>query len=222
VEQEVRTDRSIFIVLRELAEHRQREVHWLALRCLAAIDDFELVVRELDNPDRRSLWTDYIQLLVEALGRGPTVAREVRSAMEKLHGAEGKKLYEMLWRFGNDGLTEAEGNELVEYLDHDTLAFRVVSFWNLKRITGLGLFYEPEETAANRRASVRKWRDRITEATGARPGEEAPVLPAVEPQPRERPGPDGRPGADDTPLEDRKPAPAPVPPETAPVAPLPD
>jgi hypothetical protein len=223
VEQELRTDRSIFILLRELAQHRQREVHWLALRCLAAIDDFEPVVRELDNSDRRSLWTDYIQLLVDALGRGPTVAGEVRAAMEKLHGAEGAKLYGMIWRFGGDGLTKAEGNELVGYLDHDTLAFRVISFWNLKRITGLGLFYEPEETAANRRASIRKWRDRIAEVTGAPSVQDAAVLPpAVEPPLRGRPGPAVSPDDDDKPPEDPKPAPAPVPPEGAPVAPTPD
>jgi hypothetical protein len=187
-------------------------VHWLALRCLAAIGDFEVLVRELDNPDRRSLWRDYIALLVDAVGRDPAMASEVRSAMEKLHGAEGTKLYEMLWQYGDKKLTKAAGEELVAYLEHDTLAFRVVTFWNLREIIGVGLYYEPEETAAKRRLSVQSWRKRVADFTGG-PGQAEPVLPpAFEPSGR----PPGRAGVSDPKSDEggqSQPPPAPGPPK---------
>ena len=56
---------------------------------------------------------------------------------------------------------EGEDAKLVEYLKHPVLAVRVLSFWNLKEITGLGLFYKPEHTEAKRKTSIAKWEERL-------------------------------------------------------------
>jgi len=50
---------------------------------------------------------------------------------------------------------------LVEHLDDDTLAIRVLSFWNLKNVFGLGLQYRPEDPAAKRRTPSQKWKQRL-------------------------------------------------------------
>jgi len=196
LEEALSTESDVFLVFREMADHRQKEVRWLALRCLAAIADFQLVVDALDDPDHKPLWPDYIELLRATVRRSPLAAAQVRTAMEKRHGSqEGASLYEMLWRYPDRGIDAQQAAQLVRYLDHPTLAFRVLSFWNLKRITGLGLYYEPDETAAKRQPSIRKWKDRLnsgaalrstaTEEEGELPGGVAPppeegVLPGVE------------------------------------------
>ena len=156
--------RPVVLGLRELVEHRQKEVAWLALRCLDCVGDFELLVAALDDPDRKP-WPDYVVQLQAAVARGPQEAGRVRMAMEKLHGNEGSYLYEILWRYGTPVLQGAAATRLVQYLDHDTLAFRRVAFWNLKNATGLGVSYQPEDPAAKRQPKVQNWKERL-EASG--------------------------------------------------------
>ncbi len=170
VERELEVERAAMLSLRELVDHRRREVRWLALRSLAQLGDFELLVAGLDDPEEKPVWPDYIGELRAAAARSPLAAAQVRSTMEKLHGDEGASLYEMLWKYDSEALDIQDANQLVRFLDHDTLAFRVLSFWNLKRITGLRLFYEPEQTAAQRRVSVSKWRERLKSLTVIRRG----------------------------------------------------
>jgi len=163
VAEAVSVGRPVELTLGELVEHRQKEVRQLALRCLAAIGDFELLVKALDDPDERMLSQDYfyIDQLRAAVRRSPQAAAQVRTTMEQLYGGSGVNLYEMLWKYGPEELGADEAAELVDYLEDDTLAFRRLSFWNLREITGMGLYYRPEDTAAERRSSVRKWRERL-------------------------------------------------------------
>lgn len=162
--------RSVLVILRELAEHRQKEVRWLAMRCMSAIGDFELLVTALDDPKQKAMWPDYIEELRSAVGRGPTAAGQVRTALESVYGAaargqarqtDGTTLYELLWRYQTPELTAQDAAQLVQYLDHETLAVRVLAFANLKQITGRGFYYQPEDTPAKREPSVQKWKDRL-------------------------------------------------------------
>jgi len=165
IERELEVGRPAELGLRELADDRRTEVRWLALRCLDCIGDFELMVAALDDPEQNMAWPDYVERLRAAVVRNPRAAAQVRTAMEKLHGGEGASLYEMLWKYG-DTLDSREAASLVRYLNHDTLAFRVVSFQTLKRITKLGLKYRPEDTAAKRRPWVEKWEERLKSSAG--------------------------------------------------------
>ncbi len=154
--------RPIGLALRELAEHRKREVRWLAVRCLGYLGDFQPLVSALDDPDKRQDWQEYTERLREAVVRGPNTAAAIRAAMQRLHGNEGDSLYELLWKYPDDHLTPEDAAQLVRYLDHETMAFRVLAFWgNLKRITGLGLYYRPEDSAAKRQPSILKWKERM-------------------------------------------------------------
>ena len=161
VERELAIGRSTVLGLRELADHRRREVRSLALRCLDCLGDFELLVAALDDPDQKMAWPDYIDELRAAVVRSPLAAAQVRTAMERLHGIEGASLYEMLWKFGDNALDDQQATGLVRYLDHNTLAFRVVSFQTLRRVTKLGLNYRPEDTASKRRPWIEKWEERL-------------------------------------------------------------
>jgi len=160
----------VLVALRELADHRQKEVRWLALRSLGALGDFELLVAALDDPKQKALWPVYLEELQGAVARGPVSAAQVRTAFERVYSAaargagqqaDGTLLYELLWRYQVPELTAADAARLVEYLDHKTLAVRVLAFADLKRITNRGLYYEPEETAAKREPAVQKWKERL-------------------------------------------------------------
>jgi hypothetical protein len=162
------------------------------LECLEYLGDFELAVAALDNPDEKSSWVDYVEQLRTAVLRSPNTAAQVRATMEKLHGSEGATLYELLWRYNDDSLDGDAAARLLRFLDHNTLAFRVVAFETLKRITRLSFGYRPEDTAAKRQPAIKKWRERLLSAspvsTGARGATAKP--PASEDSPATRPAPE--------------------------------
>ncbi|MEN6494904.1 MAG: hypothetical protein ABFD16_11555 [Thermoguttaceae bacterium] len=166
VEKELEKNRPVLLTLRELAEHRQKEVRWLAQRCLATIGDFQLMVAALDDPEQKSVWADYMEQLCAAVRRSPLAAAQVRGAIERVYSgptktAAGASLYELLWKYQPEGLTAADAERLVSYLEHETLAVRVVAHWNLKNITGLSLYYRPEDPAGRRESAVQKWKERL-------------------------------------------------------------
>ena len=190
--QPLHSDRSPALVLLELTNHRQKEVRWLAVRCLGYMGQFDPMVAVLNDASHKLDWPDYIGTIRAAVWRSPKLAAGVRQAMEKRYGDEAAALYRMLWGYSLEDLKDRQAKILVEHLDHDTLAFRVLSFWNLKEITGWGLFYKPELTAAKRRQAVQKWWDRLesgeiwakmAEEQQKQPvGQEAPPSGGIEPK----------------------------------------
>lgn len=161
VEREWELDKPAMLRLRELTIHRRKEYRALALECLDYLGDFELAVAALDNPEEKLAWVDHVEQLRAAVMRSPEAAARVRAAMEKLHGSEGATLYEMLWKYNDNVLDGEDAARLVRSLDHNTLAFRVVAFETLKRITRLSLGYRPEDTAEKRQPAIKKWRERV-------------------------------------------------------------
>ena len=145
----------------ELAEHRQKEVRWLAMRCLAHLGRFDSMVAVLDDVDQRADWADYIMQLRAAIKFSPDIAAGLRQSLEKQYGKDSAALYRMLWGYTQDELKNGQDAKLVEYLNYDSLPMRVLSFWNLKNITGLGLFYRPSDQPAKRQLSIRRWKERL-------------------------------------------------------------
>ncbi len=164
VEQSLQIGRSPGLVLMELADpnHRQEEVRRLAARCLGDMGRFDDMVAALNDSGNRLDWPKYyIEYLRNAVARSPDEAAEVRQAIERQYREEPAAWYRMLWDYSAEDLEGGQDAKLVEYLDHKVLAFRVLSFWNLKNITGYGLYYHPDQTAAKRQGPVRSWRIRL-------------------------------------------------------------
>jgi hypothetical protein len=188
VESELRPDRPVLVKLEELAGSSRVEVRWLALRCLAAVGDFHLMVKALGNaPQNRALpfWPDaYIAQLQAGIRRSPRSAAAVRTAMETLHGAEGTSLYELLWRYNAPGekertLPSADADRLLRFLEHKDLDFRVLAFWNLKNLSrgGPSYNYKPDDPPNKRQLAAQKWREHFRQLRAGKPSEEAPVAP---------------------------------------------
>lgn len=166
---ELTTEKPVVLKLHELSEtHRQKEVRWLASRCLAALGDFSPMLAALDDPEQKRTWTDCVDELRWAVRRSPTLAGQVRTSMESTHGEEGAGLYEMLWGYEGN-LRAQDAKRLVDYLNHTSLAFRRLAFWNLRSATGLSLYYQPEDPPIKRAPAVQKWRERTQNASGKAP-----------------------------------------------------
>ncbi|MEN6449237.1 MAG: hypothetical protein ABFC96_01990 [Thermoguttaceae bacterium] len=156
-------DKAARLGLLELATTRpQREVRWLALRCLGYLGQFSEMVGALDDLTHKGDWQDnYLDELRAAVARDPETAAAVRQALERRYPQQAADLYRMLCGYTDKDLQSGEDAKLVRGLEDDSLAVRRLSFWNLRDITTLGLFYQPEQTAAKRQVAARAWRQRL-------------------------------------------------------------
>ncbi len=188
LEHDIVLDRPAAYSLKELADSRRAEVRTLAVRCSGYVGEFEPFIAALNDADQRTEWPRHIEALRAALARSPQTATAVRQAFEKHRGAEAEDLYRMLWGYSAVDLKDGAATKLVEYLNHDSLDFRVLSFWNLQNITGLTLFYRPESPVAKRRPQYLKWKERLKDGklmpppapVGRTTGPARPVKPEVE------------------------------------------
>ncbi len=156
----LRDDGRVSLVLRELAGDSRVEVSSAAVQCLARINEFDPCIPLLEDRRQRARWAAQIESLKTALARGPETAAAVRQAFEKLRGMEGPALYRMLWGYSDEQLASGDDRVLVGYLDHEDQEYRVLAFWNLQKITGLGLNYQPEASEVVRRPALTKWKQR--------------------------------------------------------------
>jgi hypothetical protein len=162
IAQALPSDRLARLGLLELATSRpQKEVRWLALRCLGCIGQHHDMVAALNDAAHKLEWPEYIEQLREAVNRDADSAKTVRMALEKQYPQQSNELYRMLWGYTDKDLQAGADQELVKSLDDELLAVRVLGYWNLKDLTGLGASYRPEQTAAKRQQPIRRWRDRL-------------------------------------------------------------
>lgn len=163
VDEAISADQPVVPVLTELVSHRKEEISRLAVRCLGLLGHFDAIVPLLGDKDRHgSAWATEIETLRAAIARGPTVAERVRKSFEGLHGTEdGDALYRMLWSYDAQQLADGGAAQLVDWLSHDELDFRVMSYWNLHHLTGFGHFYRPADPEAKRRTATQKWRQKL-------------------------------------------------------------
>ncbi|HEX7449121.1 MAG TPA: hypothetical protein VF306_16325 [Pirellulales bacterium] len=162
VESHLHADKPAGPVLVDLLAHRMQENTILAVQSLALLGEFEPLVPLLNDPTRRRLDNSDIVSLRAAVARGPDSAAQVRQAFESVRGEkQGGELYRMLWGYSPEQLEEGGAAQLIEWLSHEDLDYRVLSFWNLHHITGFSYYYKPENTEAKRRTPVQRWRQKL-------------------------------------------------------------
>jgi hypothetical protein len=161
IEKELTPDRALSLTLKELAQNRRIEVRSLAIRCGGYLGDFDANVAALNDTDQHAAWPAQVESLRAALARGPQVAAQVRETIEKQRSGDARSLYRMLWGYTADQLKAGDAAVLVDNLNSDALDIRVLALWNLRNITGSGLFYRPEYPEARRRPYLLKWREKL-------------------------------------------------------------
>jgi hypothetical protein len=150
--------------LLELVDPQTRlvEVRRLAVRCLGYVGYFDPMVIVLNDPAFKGEWADYyIEWLRDAVKRDPQTAAAVREALEKVYSQQAENLYRMLWGYTDKDLAAGEDAKLVESLDDDNLAVRVLAIYNLKLLTDKDLGYSPVATLPQRARIVKLWKQRL-------------------------------------------------------------
>jgi hypothetical protein len=171
-------NKPLIIALREMASTSNRRVEQraFAAKCLALLDDFEMLVAMFGDATQKAMWQQggEIASAKAALTRGSETAARVREAFQKAHGDQsGIQLYRMLLGYTKDQLASGEAEVLVNALDNENLDYRVLAFAALEDITGKSYYYRPDTTAAARAQWVRRWKQ--DQASGAIVPKEPPA-----------------------------------------------
>jgi hypothetical protein len=159
LERMIDLERPLSVSLQEMT--RDRAVRSLAARCLAALDDYELILREMADGDQYSFWNGEFDALRHAIARSEESAAKIREATGLLRAADARSLYRLLWGYSEQQLEQGAAKELVDFLEHDATDVRVLAHQNLSAITGAPTLYRPEKPPAQSKTSIQTWRDRL-------------------------------------------------------------
>jgi hypothetical protein len=181
------TDRPVSLVLKEEADSRRFELRSLAVCSLAYLGDFDPLFVALNDAKLRSYWPAQSEVLAHVPGFSSEMASSVKKAIVQRHGEEGgQQLYRMLWGYSPAQLADGAAADLVDFLDHPSLDFRIVASELLKTITGQPSLYRANagDRDPQRRAAVSRWRKMLDsgEIVYRQPPEIVQLLNEVAPQ----------------------------------------
>jgi hypothetical protein len=145
------------------------EVKSVVARSSIHVGLFQPFVEALRDSEQKSNWKPHIDTLRAAMALSPESAASVKRALEEERGKPAADdLYEMLCGYGPEQIgrtaDEMKGGavaRLIDWLEEDTLDYRVLAVNNLHEITGKRLMRDPSASRNERARSVKVWRDRL-------------------------------------------------------------
>jgi hypothetical protein len=150
---------------------RRTEVRSLAARSGAYVGEFEALVKALADPAERARRKEQVETLRAAIARNPESVEQIHAAFELQRGdAAADDLTEMLLGYSaaDVGTTRDEVKQgvlvrLINWLNDDDLAYRVLASHNINDITGTTYLggYRPEHSASQRQREMRYYWDRL-------------------------------------------------------------
>ena len=164
LEQDIVLNRPLILTLlekNEASEERRKDVRALATECLIHLGEFEPAIKAFRDVTQKPWWESLFKSLQFALARDRDFAQEVASAFEKHRGEDAGALLKLLDGYDAPELEQQGARQLVAYLNHDEMDYRVLALENLKRIMEVKPIYNPRHTAVQRRKSVQHWRMKL-------------------------------------------------------------
>lgn len=142
--------------LNNLCRHRRPETAALATQLSLLADRWEPFIDGFLNNDRlRSHWNSTLSLARQLLATNPTVSDRVRQLFRDRHGDDGEILFSLLIGLSPEQLQTDGIAKLVQQLESPRLDNRVLAAYQLQRLTGKNLGFQPH---APNRASIQTWR----------------------------------------------------------------
>ena len=157
-------DQSLSLSLREATSFRKGEVASLAAQVLLLMGNSDVYFGTdgvLSQPKQRMYFGDHYRALLTATNRDAESAKRLREEISKMDAANNKAIFRLLTGYSTNQLVEGADEDLVEFLDSNSMAVRIFAIENLREITGTTLNFRPEEDNAVRRApAIKKWKVR--------------------------------------------------------------
>jgi hypothetical protein len=170
VEQTLDAKRPVDTQLLELFQSsHKREVKSLVARSSVYVGLFVPFVDALRDSDQRATWKAHIETLRSAMSLGPDAANKVWDTLKEQRGEPAAHdLYEMLCGYSAEQVGKTPEQiaagpipRLIDWLENESLDYRVLAVQDLGEITGKHLMPHPEAGPTERAKGVRIWRERL-------------------------------------------------------------
>lgn len=146
------------LVLVEALQNRRAEVAAMAAQILTLADDYSFLVGPTGmlNDDRfRSHWTTLIDAARERISTSAESFEALKSSLAVQDVQRGALLFQILVGYSNPELKLSAAERLVNLLESEFLDERILAIYQLKRITGKDLGYQPDRPS---RGLVQDWK----------------------------------------------------------------
>ena len=148
---------------------RKKEVRILAAAASVFVGEFEPLVKAINDSDQSRAWETHLLALRQAMALSPEDAAHVRQAFVNIRGEEAAQdLMEMVVGYNAEQIGTSREEiqagalaRLIEWLDHDSLDYRVLASHNINEITGKTKGYRPNDTSKRRKIHLRKLWDAL-------------------------------------------------------------
>jgi hypothetical protein len=163
----------------------RKEVKSLVARSSIHVGLFVPFIDALRDSEQKANWKMQIDALRAAMALSPESAAKVKLALEDQRGKPAAKdLYEMLCGYSVEQVGKTPEQlkagtvvpQLIDWLEQDSLDYRVLAAQNLWEITGKRYMPNPASTLAERTRNVKYWRAQLEK------GELKPVAAPAQPQ----------------------------------------
>lgn len=169
VETALNSSRPVEEQLLELYEgSRRREVKSLVARSSVYAGVFVPFVEALRDSDQKASWKMHIDTLRSAMALGPDSAERIyRTLVEQRGQQAADDLYTMLCGYDPaqfasvDEFRTGLGTQLVDWMEDDSLDYRVLAVQDMNELTGMRLMSNPAGSPSERARGVRQWRQRL-------------------------------------------------------------
>jgi len=156
----------------------RREVKSLVARSSVYAGLFVPFVEALRDSDQKGSWKTHIDTLRSAMSLSPESAEKLYQTLVDQRGKPAADdLYQMLCGYGSEQIGTPEefraglAPQLVEWMENDSLDYRVLAVQDMADITGMRLMANPAGTPTERARGIRLWRGRL------KAGEVSPLSP---------------------------------------------
>jgi hypothetical protein len=147
----------------------QREDKSLVAKCSIHVGVFQPFIEALRDSDQKSNWRAHVETLRSAMALSPESAEAVKTALDEQRGRPASDdLYEMLCGYSAEQVGQTADQmktgavpRLIDWLENDSLDYRVLAVHDLFEITGKRLMSDPSANQREREQSVRRWRARL-------------------------------------------------------------
>jgi hypothetical protein len=172
VESTLVSDQPADIQLLELFQgNGRKEVKSLAAKSSTHVGLFEPFIEALRDSEQKSNWRTHIDALRAAMALSPESAENVwKSLVEQRDRQAAADLYEMLCGYNEEQIGRTEDQlksgalaRLIDWLEEDSLDYRVLAVHDLWEITGKRLMPDPAANLKERTQNIRRWRTRLEE-----------------------------------------------------------
>jgi hypothetical protein len=166
------SDRPAEVQLLEMFHgNAQRELKSLTAKSCIHLGQFDPTLDVLRDAAQRANWKSHIEAIRAAMAVSPESAAAVSKALVDQRGRQAAAdLYEMLCGYNlaqiggtPDEMKAGAVARLIDWLEEDSLDYRVLAVENLAEITGKRLMSNPAANATDRKINVRNWRKRLEE-----------------------------------------------------------